>query len=185
MRADNLRGDVGGRRRPAAVRARNAKAMLTAGLKCAPEIGPNVRISTARMAPVGSVLQSSASAPFPPASFARHDARADDGREQERGAQAFGDSASAASRSGFDGATSMRPISCSLLCSVSWSSERDRQRRENADALMQHAIGILERERDFGGRACRPRPDRARPNAPSSADRARPDRLRRPRCRRR
>ncbi len=49
---------------------RNAIAMLTAGLKCAPDTGPNVRISTVRIAPVGSVLQRSASAPLPPESFA-------------------------------------------------------------------------------------------------------------------
>src|SRR5579863_2160946 len=47
---------------------RSEKARLTAGLKCAPEIGPNVRINTAKIAPVGSVLHNSASAPLPPAS---------------------------------------------------------------------------------------------------------------------
>ena len=67
--ADDLRGDVqagNGRR----ISRRNANAILTAGLKCAPDTGPNVRINTARMAPVGSVLQRSASAPLPPASLA-------------------------------------------------------------------------------------------------------------------
>ena len=67
--AGDLRDDVERRHRHGSS-PRSAKAMLTAGLKCAPEIGPNIRISTVRMAPVGSVLQSSASAPFPPASLA-------------------------------------------------------------------------------------------------------------------
>ena len=40
--------------------------MLTAGLKWAPDTGPNMRMSTVRIAPVGSVLQRSASAAFPP-----------------------------------------------------------------------------------------------------------------------
>ena len=49
---------------------RNASATLTAGLKCAPDMGPKVRMSTVKIAPVGIVLQRSASAPLPPASFA-------------------------------------------------------------------------------------------------------------------
>src|SRR5689334_17664973 len=48
---------------------RSANARLTAGLKCAPDTGPKIRISTTRMAPVGKVLQRSASAPLPPDSF--------------------------------------------------------------------------------------------------------------------
>ena len=42
---------------------------MTAGLKWAPEIGPSMVISTARMAPVASVLPISATASFPPARF--------------------------------------------------------------------------------------------------------------------
>ena len=42
--------------------------MVTTGLKCAPLIGPNVRISATSPAPVAMVLASSAIATFPPAS---------------------------------------------------------------------------------------------------------------------
>ena len=40
--------------RPAGSSRRSAIAMLTAGLKCAPDTGPNVRISTVKIAPVGT-----------------------------------------------------------------------------------------------------------------------------------
>src|SRR5688500_12986984 len=47
----------------------DASARVTAGLKCAPEIGPNVRISATSAAPVAIVLASSAIASLPPASL--------------------------------------------------------------------------------------------------------------------
>ena len=62
---------------------------MTSGLKCAPDTGPIAPISTMRMAPVAVELQNSASAALPPDSRSTHDAGADDGREQEPGAQPF------------------------------------------------------------------------------------------------
>src|SRR5260370_2745103 len=46
----------------------SAAAKLTAGLKCAPEIGANARIKATSAAPVAMVLARSAVATFPPAS---------------------------------------------------------------------------------------------------------------------
>src|SRR5271163_4469201 len=46
----------------------DASAIVTAGLKCAPETGPNVRINATSAAPVAIVLASSAIATLPAAS---------------------------------------------------------------------------------------------------------------------
>jgi len=45
----------------------DASASVTAGLKCAPDTGPNVRISATRAAPVAIAFARSATATFPPA----------------------------------------------------------------------------------------------------------------------
>ena len=66
--ADDLRDDVGAEPRASGVAPLSAMTSDTAGLKCAPEIGPSARIRTTRMAPVGMVLPRSAIATFPPAS---------------------------------------------------------------------------------------------------------------------
>ena len=54
-------------RRAGAISPLSANTAVTAGLKWAPEIGPNMVISTTSMAPVASVLPSRASATLPPA----------------------------------------------------------------------------------------------------------------------
>ncbi len=66
---------------------RKAKAKLTAGFKCAPDTGPKIKISTAKIAPVGSVLPSSADKRDVKAASetacSPNDAGADDGCEQK------------------------------------------------------------------------------------------------------
>ena len=65
--AGQLREDVRGHLPPRNVRRPAASARVTAGLKWAPEIGPNVRISATSAAPVAMVFARSAIATFPPA----------------------------------------------------------------------------------------------------------------------
>ena len=64
---------------------RARKAIVTAGLKWAPDTGPNRTMMTTRMAPVGMVLPNKAMATFPPRQTLSHDAGADHGREKKGG----------------------------------------------------------------------------------------------------
>src|SRR5690242_4117714 len=53
---------------PALTSRRERKATVTAGFRCAPEMGPKTAIRTISIAPVASELHRSARASFPPAS---------------------------------------------------------------------------------------------------------------------
>src|ERR1700733_3904452 len=110
---------------PAGSSRRNARAMLTAGLKCAPDIGPNVRMSTVKIAPVGRGLQRSVSAPLPPASFA---------------AMIPEPTTPAHTRSRLVApAVALGSVDFFELLFQAQSIERaQRQRRENSDALIEH-----------------------------------------------
>jgi len=67
-----------------------ASAIVTAGLKWAPEIAPKVMIKATSPAPVAIVFASNAIATLPPARRLAHDARADYGGEQECRAEPLG-----------------------------------------------------------------------------------------------
>src|SRR5438270_9555308 len=107
---------------------RRAKAMLTAGLKCAPEIGPNVRINTASMAPVaGRAEMLFLTTPQ------RHDVK---GRASSRLGRLCHCIAHAADF--------FEPrLQVELIETADW------QRHEHANPLMQHSIGVLERQADL------------------------------------
>ena len=65
-------------------------AMVTTGLKCAPEIGPSARISATSAAPVAVEFSSSCKSDVARRQPLRGDARADHDRNEERGADGFG-----------------------------------------------------------------------------------------------
>ena len=111
---------------------------------------------TVRIAPVGSVLQSSASAPFPPASFAAMMPEPTTAASRNAVPKH-----SAAVRCASDDFMSPRCLCRGAFQSADFAQfllqaqliERAYwQRGENADPLIEHPIGILERQRDFGRR---------------------------------
>src|SRR4051794_28860308 len=99
---------------------RTTKASVTAGLKCAPDTGPKIKISTADRAGRQRIAEESERA-VTARKLRRHDARADDSREQECASEKFSGSASrqvGAHASAFAVAPAIRPISRSLPFSV-------------------------------------------------------------------
>ena len=105
------------------------------------------------------VAQAARCAPFPPAS--RSAMMPEPTTAASRNAVPSASAASAARQIGGHQLGSrpwrwrlrMRPMSRSRLCSVSRSSERDRQRVEYADPLIEHPVGVREGQRDFRRRA--------------------------------
>src|SRR5262245_47680607 len=126
--------------------------MLTAGLKCAPESGPKTRISTARMAPVASVLHRSASASSP-ASFCAMMPEPTTAASKRRSPTIRKMRVVRARASARLGHLAGRSLHAADLLEPLLQAQpieaADRQRRENANALMQHSVRILERERDL------------------------------------
>ena len=64
---------------------------VTAGFKCAPEIGPRIVISTIRIEPGRDGVAEESNGLITPGQAFGHDARTDDGRDQESGTKSFGD----------------------------------------------------------------------------------------------
>ena len=121
------------------------------GFICAPEIGPSIVINTTKIAPVGSVLPSSARArPFVQACSAMMPEPTHAGATSEEGAQALRrDAADRASLCPFRSfarglATSMRPISRSFDCRAQSLTSFEGQREEYPDAHGRHAVCFVE-----------------------------------------
>jgi hypothetical protein len=120
-------------------------------LKCAPERRPKIKISTARMAPVGSVLHRGASAPFPPARF---DAMMPDPTTAAAGMPFPNPSArlrwASDGKPGTCGCTLHAADVLQPLLQTKPVERPQRQCRENSDAQMQHAVGFLEGKSALG-----------------------------------
>ena len=74
-------------------RAEPRSTSVTTGLKCAPETAPNMKISPIRAPPVAAAFSSSCSPTSSGDEAAGHDPGADDGDDQQPGAQRLGDEA--------------------------------------------------------------------------------------------
>src|SRR5262245_15437741 len=160
------------------ISARSAKARLTAGLKCAPDVDAKIRMSTASMAPVASVLQSGASARLPPAS--RCAMIPEPTTAASRNAVPSASPKTRRTSVGISRARSCRRLRppCGRSPSASIAARADRgcgsATRPRLRSSMQHPIDVFEGQRDLGGRTRRfggighapmgghrlPRPDR-------------------------